>query len=41
MLAQGTSIGIIAVASGLTRQTIYRIRNDVEVAERALVEWGM
>jgi DNA invertase Pin-like site-specific DNA recombinase len=41
MLAQGTRIGIIAVVSGLTRQTIYRIRNDAGAAERALVEWGM
>lgn len=41
MLAQGTSIGVIAVASGLTRQTIYRIKDDAGAAERALVEWGM
>jgi hypothetical protein len=41
MLAQGTSIGIIAVASGLTRQTIYRIKDDAGAAEKALVEWGM
>jgi putative DNA-invertase from lambdoid prophage Rac len=39
MLAAGAGTTAIAVASGLTRQTVIRIREDVAKAEAALVRW--
>ena len=41
LLGQGTGIGPVASATGLTRQTIYRIRDDAAGAEAALAEWGL
>ncbi|MGD9545753.1 MAG: recombinase family protein [Methylocystis sp.] len=41
MLSQGTSIGSVAAATGLSRQTVYRIRDDAPGAEAALAQWGM
>ena len=40
MLGQGTNIADIARASGLTRQTVYRIKDDPTSAETALAMWG-
>ena len=41
-LAQGAGIGSVATATGLlTRQTVYRIRDDAAGAEAALAEWGL
>ena len=34
-------IGQIAKETGLTRQTVYRIKGDPAGAEGALVVWGM
>ncbi|NOX41729.1 MAG: recombinase family protein [Alphaproteobacteria bacterium] len=39
-LAMPTSISVISKETDLSRQTIYRIRDDVEGAERALELWG-
>ncbi|HEY5379689.1 MAG TPA: recombinase family protein [Pseudolabrys sp.] len=39
MLHQGAGVGAIAKATGLTRQTIYRIRNDRAGQEAALAAW--
>lgn len=41
MLSQGTGVGAVATTAGLTRQTVYRIRDDAASAEAALAEWGM
>lgn len=41
MLAQGAGIAPIAAAAGLTRQTVYRIKDDAAAAEEALAEWGL
>jgi putative DNA-invertase from lambdoid prophage Rac len=41
MLAQGTRIGPVAAAAGLSRQTVYRIRDDAAGAEAALAAWGL
>jgi len=41
LLTQGVGIGPIASATGLTRQTVYRLRDDAAGAEKALVEWGL
>lgn len=41
MLAQGTGIGPVAAATALTRQTVYRIRDDAAGAEASLAEWGL
>jgi DNA invertase Pin-like site-specific DNA recombinase len=40
MLGQEAGVSIIAKATGLSRQTIYRIRNDAAGFEAALVNWG-
>jgi putative DNA-invertase from lambdoid prophage Rac len=40
MLAQSAGIGLIAKATGLSRQTIYRIRDDPAAAEAVLINWG-
>ncbi len=39
MLGQGSGISIIAKATGLTRQTIYRIQADPVAAEATLTTW--
>lgn len=39
MLQQGAGVGIIAKATGLTRQTIYRMRDDHAGQEAALAAW--
>lgn len=39
MLHQGAGVGSIAKATGLTRQTIYRIRDDRAGQEMALAAW--
>jgi len=41
MLGQSTAVGRIASATGLSRQTIYRIKDDPTSAEAALAAWGM
>jgi DNA invertase Pin-like site-specific DNA recombinase len=41
MLNQNAGIGSIAKATGLSRQAIYRIRDDQAGAESALSSWGM
>ncbi|MBZ9747237.1 recombinase family protein [Mesorhizobium sp. CO1-1-7] len=41
MLAQGQGTSIVAKASGLTRQTVLRIKEDPAAAEKALAAWGM
>jgi putative DNA-invertase from lambdoid prophage Rac len=42
MLGQG-AVGIARIAkeTGLTRQTVYRIKEDPATAEAALVSWGL
>lgn len=37
----GQSVGVIAKATGLSRQTVYRIKGDPAAAEAALSAWGM
>jgi len=39
MLHQGVGVSVIAKATGLTRQTIYRIRDDRMSQEAALATW--
>lgn len=41
MLGNDAGASEIAKATGLTRQTVLRIRNDTAAAEQALVRWGM
>jgi DNA invertase Pin-like site-specific DNA recombinase len=41
MLAQGQGTSAVAKASGLTRQTVLRIKEDPAAAEKALAAWGM
>ena len=41
MLAQGDGVTIIAKATKLSRQTVYRIQNDPAAAEAVLAAWGM
>ncbi len=38
---QSATIALIAKETGLTRQTIYRIKNDPASAEAALASWGV
>ena len=38
---QAVGIAQIAKETGLTRQTVYRIKNDPAGGEAALVAWGM
>lgn len=40
LLAQGTSVSAIGAATGLSRQTIYRIKEDPAVADQALALWS-
>jgi DNA invertase Pin-like site-specific DNA recombinase len=41
MLGKSASVGEVAKSLGLTRQTIYRIKDDPTGAEAALATWGM
>ena len=41
MLGQEAGPSVIAKASGLSRQTVYRIKDDRAGAEAILAEWGM
>ena len=41
MLASSATISNIAKETGLTRQTIYRIKDSPETCERSLALWGM
>jgi DNA invertase Pin-like site-specific DNA recombinase len=41
MLGKSASVGEVAQTIGLTRQTIYRIKDDPAAAEAALATWGM
>ncbi|WP_457798026.1 helix-turn-helix domain-containing protein [Methylocystis sp. S23] len=41
MLSQGSGVGDVAAVAGLSRQTVYRIRDDAAGAEMALAEWGL
>ena len=40
MLSKGASVSAIATATGLTRQTVYRIRDNRAEAEAALLAWA-
>jgi DNA invertase Pin-like site-specific DNA recombinase len=40
MLGQEAGVSIIAKATGLSRQTVYRIKNDAAGSEAALLGWG-
>ena len=40
MLGKSASVGEVARSTGLTRQTIYRIKDDPAGAEAALAVWG-
>jgi DNA invertase Pin-like site-specific DNA recombinase len=40
MLGQEAGVSIIAKATGLSRQTVYRIKDDTAGSEAALVSWG-
>lgn len=41
MLGQIVNVSHIAKTTGLSRQTIYRIKADPAAAEAALIEWGL
>ena len=41
MLGQQAGVSGVANATGLTRQTVYRIKEDPAGAERMLAEWGL
>jgi DNA-binding XRE family transcriptional regulator len=41
MLGEAASVGEVANSIGLTRQTIYTIKDDLVGAEGALAMWGM
>src|SRR5262249_10919761 len=41
MLGKSASVGEVARTIGLTRQTIYRIKDDPAGSEDALATWGM
>jgi hypothetical protein len=41
MLGKSASVGEVARALGLTRQTVYRIKDDPAAAEAALATWGI
>jgi putative DNA-invertase from lambdoid prophage Rac len=38
---KGTAVSTIAKSSGLSRQTVYRIKDDIAGAEKALATWGV
>ena len=39
MLSQGAGVSAIASATGLTRQTVYRIKDDPAGAEAMMAKW--
>jgi Helix-turn-helix domain of resolvase len=41
MLGKSASVGEVAKSTGLTRQTVYRVKDDPAVAEAALATWSM
>ena len=41
MLGKSASVGEVARVTGLTRQTVYRIKGDPVGAEGALATWGI
>ena len=41
LLTQATTVANIAKETGLSRQTVMRIRDDKEACEAALARWGM
>jgi DNA invertase Pin-like site-specific DNA recombinase len=41
MLGQGANPGAISKAAGVSRQTVYRIKDDPTKAEAILLEWGL
>jgi DNA invertase Pin-like site-specific DNA recombinase len=41
MLGKSASVGEVARTVGLTRQTVYRIKDNAAAAEAALATWGM
>jgi putative DNA-invertase from lambdoid prophage Rac len=41
MLGKSSSVGEVAKSTGLTRQTVYRIKDDPAAAEAALAIWGV
>jgi helix-turn-helix resolvase-like protein len=41
MLAPGTAVAAIAVATGLSRQTVYRIKDDPAWADGLLARWAL
>jgi DNA invertase Pin-like site-specific DNA recombinase len=40
LLGQDAGVSMIAKATGLSRQTLYRIKDDAASSEAALVNWG-
>ena len=40
MLTSGTSISVIAETTGLSRQTVYRVKDDPAWAEGVLATWA-
>ena len=41
LLHQGIHVSAISKTTGLTRQTVYRLKDDPAAAEAALAEWGL
>ena len=41
MLGKSASVGEVARTTGLTRQRVYRIKDDPAAAEAAVATWGM
>ncbi|MGE7469767.1 recombinase family protein [Bosea sp. NPDC003192] len=41
LLAQGNGVSLIAKSTGLSRQTVYRLKDDPAAAEFALAEWEL
>lgn len=41
LVAQDTGVSVIAKSTGLSRQAIYRIKDEPAETEAALVKWGM
>jgi putative DNA-invertase from lambdoid prophage Rac len=41
LLDQGINVSAISKTTGLTRQTVYRLKDDPAAAEAALAEWGL
>jgi hypothetical protein len=40
MIGQDAGVSVLAKATGLSRQTIYRIKDDAAGSEAALANWG-